>query len=248
MINLRTKEEIEKLRRSNRLVAQALLKVREAIKPGVRTAELDRIAEETIRKGGGRPAFKGYRGYPANLCVSVNEEVVHGIPGPRRLEEGDIVSLDLGVLMDGYYGDAAITVPVGEVSEEAKKLIEVTEEALHKGIEKARVGNRLYDISHAIQSWVESFGFSVVRDFVGHGIGRQLHEEPQVPNFGPPNQGPRLMVGMVLAIEPMVNAGGWQVKVREDGWTVVTADGSLSAHFEHTIAITEDGPDILSLP
>ena len=248
MINLRTKEEIEKLRRSNRLVAQALLKVREAIRPGVRTAELDRIAEETIRKGGGRPAFKGYRGYPANLCVSVNEEVVHGIPGPRRLEEGDIVSLDLGVLMDGYYGDAAITVPVGEVSEEAKKLIEVTEEALHKGIEKARVGNRLYDISHAIQSWVESFGFSVVRDFVGHGIGRQLHEEPQVPNFGPPNQGPRLMVGMVLAIEPMVNAGGWQVRVREDGWTVVTADGSLSAHFEHTIAITEDGPDILSLP
>ncbi|RLA79743.1 MAG: type I methionyl aminopeptidase [Deltaproteobacteria bacterium] len=248
MINLRTKEEIEKLRRSNRLVAQALLKVREAIRPGVTTAELDRIAEETIRKGGGRPAFKGYRGYPANLCVSVNEEVVHGIPGPRRLQEGDIVSLDLGVLMDGYYGDAAITVPVGKVSEEAQKLIEVTEEALHKGIEKARVGNRLYDISHAIQSWVESFGFSVVRDFVGHGIGRQLHEEPQVPNFGPPNQGPRLMVGMVLAIEPMVNAGGWQVKVREDGWTVVTADGSLSAHFEHTIAITEEGPDILSLP
>jgi len=248
MINLRTKEEIEKLRRSNRLVAQALLKVREAIRPGVTTAELDRIAEETIRKGGGRPAFKGYRGYPANLCVSVNEEVVHGIPGPRRLQEGDIVSLDLGVLMDGYYGDAAITVPVGKISEEAQKLIKVTEEALHKGIEKARVGNRLYDISHAIQSWVESFGFSVVRDFVGHGIGRQLHEEPQVPNFGPPNQGPRLMVGMVLAIEPMVNAGGWQVKVREDGWTVVTADGSLSAHFEHTIAITEEGPDILSLP
>lgn len=248
MINLRTKEEIEKLRRSNRLVAQALLKVREAIRPGVRTAELDRIAEETIRKGGGRPAFKGYRGYPANLCVSVNEEVVHGIPGPRRLQEGDIVSLDLGVLMDGYYGDAAITVPVGKISEEAQKLIKVTEEALHKGIEKARVGNRLYDISHAIQSWVESFGFSVVRDFVGHGIGRQLHEEPQVPNFGSPNQGPRLMVGMVLAIEPMVNAGGWQVKVREDGWTVVTADGSLSAHFEHTIAITEEGPDILSLP
>jgi len=248
MINLRTKEEIEKLRRSNRLVAQALLKVREAIRPGVTTAELDRIAEETIRKGGGRPAFKGYRGYPANLCVSVNEEVVHGIPGPRRLQEGDIVSLDLGVLMDGYYGDAAITVPVGKVSEEAQKLIEVTEEALHKGIEKARVGNRLYDISHAIQSWVESFGFSVVRDFVGHGIGRQLHEEPQVPNFGPPNQGPRLMVGMVLAIEPMVNAGGWQVRVREDGWPVVTADGSLSAHFEHTIAITEEGPDILSLP
>ena len=248
MINLRTKEEIEKLRRSSRLVAQALLKVREAIRPGVMTAELDRIAEETIRKGGGRPAFKGYRGYPANLCVSVNEEVVHGIPGPRRLQEGDIVSLDLGVLMDGYYGDAAITVPVGKVSEEAQKLIKVTEEALHKGIEKARVGNRLYDISHAIQSWVESFGFSVVRDFVGHGIGRQLHEEPQVPNFGPPNQGPRLMVGMVLAIEPMVNAGGWQVKVREDGWTVVTADGSLSAHFEHTIAITEEGPDILSLP
>ncbi|RLB02682.1 MAG: type I methionyl aminopeptidase [Deltaproteobacteria bacterium] len=248
MINIRTPQEIAKIRKSSSLVARALQKVREAIRPGVTTAELDRIAEETIRRGGGVPAFKGYRGFPASLCVSVNEEVVHGIPGRRRLKEGDIVSLDLGVLMDGYYGDAAITVPVGEVSELAKRLLQVTEEALYRGIEKARAGNRLFDISHAIQRWVEAAGFSVVRDFVGHGIGRALHEEPQVPNFGPPNQGPRLDVGMVLAIEPMVNTGTWRVRVLENGWTVVTADGGLSAHFEHTVAITEGGPEILSLP
>jgi len=248
MINIRTLQEIAKIRKSSSLVARALQKVREAIRPGVTTAELDRIAEETIRRGGGVPAFKGYRGFPASLCVSVNEEVVHGIPGRRRLKEGDIVSLDLGVLMDGYYGDAAITVPVGEVSELAKRLLQVTEEALYRGIEKARAGNRLFDISHAIQRWVEAAGFSVVRDFVGHGIGRALHEEPQVPNFGPPNQGPRLDVGMVLAIEPMVNTGTWRVRVLENGWTVVTADGGLSAHFEHTVAITEGGPEILSLP
>lgn len=248
MINIRTLQEIAKIRKSSSLVARALQRVREAIRPGVTTAELDRIAEETIRRGGGVPAFKGYRGFPASLCVSVNEEVVHGIPGGRRLKEGDIVSLDLGVLMDGYYGDAAITVPVGEVSELAKRLLQVTEEALYRGIEKARAGNRLFDISHAIQRWVEAAGFSVVRDFVGHGIGRALHEEPQVPNFGPPNQGPRLDVGMVLAIEPMVNTGTWRVRVLENGWTVVTADGGLSAHFEHTVAITEGGPEILSLP
>jgi len=248
MINIRTLQEIAKIRKSSSLVARALQRVREAIRPGVTTAELDRIAEETIRRGGGVPAFKGYRGFPASLCVSVNEEVVHGIPGRRRLKEGDIVSLDLGVLMDGYYGDAAITVPVGEVSELAKRLLQVTEEALYRGIEKARAGNRLFDISHAIQRWVEAAGFSVVRDFVGHGIGRALHEEPQVPNFGPPNQGPRLDVGMVLAIEPMVNTGTWRVRVLENGWTVVTADGGLSAHFEHTVAITEGGPEILSLP
>lgn len=248
MINIRTPQEIAKIRKSSSLVARALRKVREAIRPGITTAELDRIAEETIRRGGGVPAFKGYRGFPASLCVSVNEEVVHGIPGRRRLKEGDIVSLDLGVLMDGYYGDAAITVPVGEVSELAKRLLQVTEEALYRGIEKARAGNRLFDISHAIQRWVEAAGFSVVRDFVGHGIGRALHEEPQVPNFGPPNQGPRLDVGMVLAIEPMVNTGTWRVRVLENGWTVVTADGGLSAHFEHTVAITEGGPEILSLP
>lgn len=248
MINIRSPQEIAKIRKSSSLVARALEKVKEAIRPGVSTAELDRIAEETIKRGGGKPAFKGYRGFPASLCVSVNEEVVHGIPGKRRLKKGDIVSLDLGVLMDGYYGDAAITVPVGEISELAKRLLQVTEEALYRGIEKARAGNRLFDISHAIQRWVEAAGFSVVRDFVGHGIGRSLHEEPQVPNFGPPNQGPRLEAGMVLAIEPMVNTGTWRVKVLENGWTVVTADGGLSAHFEHTVAITEGDPEILSLP
>jgi len=230
------------------LVAQTLEALKGLISPGVTTEELDRFAEEFIRERGGIPAFKGYRGYPKTLCVSVNEEVVHGIPDKRRLKEGDIVSLDLGVVIDGYYGDAAITVAVGEVSEVAKRLIKVTEEALYKGIEQARPGNRLTDISHVIQRHVEEAGFSVVREFVGHGIGRQLHEEPQVPNFGPPNRGPLLEVGMVLAIEPMVNAGTWQVRISKNGWTVVTADGSLSAHFEHTVAITSNGPEILTLP
>jgi methionyl aminopeptidase len=247
MITIRTKREIEIMRKSNRLVAQVLQKLREAIKPGITTMELDKIAECSIRKAGAIPAFKGYRGYPASLCASVNEEVVHGIPGPRTLKEGDIVSLDLGAYLNGYYGDAAITFPVGTVNEEAKKLLEVTEKALYRGIEQAKSGNRLFDISHAIQSWVESFGFSVVRDFVGHGIGRNLHEEPQVPNFGSPHQGPRLSPGMVLAIEPMINVGTWEVKILKDGWTVVTSDGNLSAHFEHTIAITEGRPDILTL-
>lgn len=230
------------------MVAQTLEALKGLISPGVTTEELDRFAEEFIRERGGIPAFKGYRGYPKTLCVSVNEEVVHGIPDKRRLKEGDIVSLDLGVVIDGYYGDAAITVAVGEVSEVAKRLIKVTEEALYKGIEQARPGNRLTDISHVIQRHVEEAGFSVVREFVGHGIGRQLHEEPQVPNFGPPNRGPLLEVGMVLAIEPMVNAGTWQVRISKNGWTVVTADGSLSAHFEHTVAITSNGPEILTLP
>ncbi len=248
MINIRTKDEIEIMRQSNRLVAQVLRKLRAAIKPGITTRELNQIAERSIREAGATPAFKGYRGYPSSLCVSVNEEVVHGIPGPRRLKEGDIVSLDLGVYLNGYYGDAAITVPVGGVSQEVTRLVEETEQALYKGIGQAKGGNRLLDISHAIQAWVESFGFSVVRDFVGHGIGRNLHEDPQVPNFGPPHHGPRLLPGMVLAIEPMINIGTWEVKVLKDGWTAVTADGSLSAHFEHTIAITDGGPDILSLP
>lgn len=248
MIYLKSREEIEKIRKACRLVAQALERLRAAIRPGVTTEELDRVAEDFIRRHGGLPAFKGYRGYPKSLCVSVNEEVVHGIPGDRRLKEGDIVSLDLGVIMDGYYGDAAITVPVGRVSELAQRLLKVTEEALYRGIEQARPGNRLTDISHAIQRHVEAAGFSVVRDFVGHGIGRELHEDPQVPNFGPPNQGPRLRPGMVLAIEPMVNAGTWRVKILENQWTVVTADGELSAHFEHTVAVTEDGPEILTLP
>jgi methionyl aminopeptidase len=248
MINIRTPQEIEIMRQNNRLVAHVLQKLKEAIKPDITTVELDQLAERAIREAGATPAFKGYRGYPASLCVSINEEVVHGIPGPRRLQEGEIVSLDVGVYRDGYYGDAAITVPVGKVSQQAARLLEVTQQALAKGIEQATHGNRLLDISHAIQSWVESRGFSVVRDFVGHGIGRELHEDPQVPNFGPPHHGPRLRPGMVLAIEPMINVGTWEVKILEDGWTVVTADKSLSAHFEHTIAISDGKPDILSLP
>jgi methionyl aminopeptidase len=248
MIHIRTPQEIEIMRPSNRLVAQVLQRLREAIKPDVTTDELDQWAERFIRAAGATPAFKGYRGYPATLCVSINEEVVHGIPGPRRLKEGEIVSLDVGAFLNGYYGDAAITVPVGKVSEEAAMLLEVAQQALSQGIEQARDGNRLFDISFAIQSWVESHGFSVVRDFVGHGIGRNLHEDPQVPNFGTPHQGPRLRPGMVLAIEPMVNVGRWEVKVLPDGWTVTTADKRLSAHFEHTIAIMDKEADILSLP
>jgi methionyl aminopeptidase len=247
MINIRTPQEIEIMRQNNRLVAHVLQRLKEAIKPGITTEELDQLAERTIREAGATPAFKGYRGYPASLCVSINEEVVHGIPGPRRLQEGEIVSLDVGVYRNEYYGDAAITVPVGKVSEQAERLLEVTQQALSKGIEQATHGNRLLDIAHAIQSWVESQGFSVVRDFVGHGIGRALHEDPQVPNFGPPHHGPRLRPGMVLAIEPMINVGTWKVNILEDGWTVITADKSLSAHFEHTIAISDGKPDILSL-
>jgi methionyl aminopeptidase len=248
MIHIKTPAEIEIMRQSNRVVARTLQKLREAIKPGVTTKELDQIAERAIREAGAEPAFKGYRGYPASLCVSINEEVVHGIPDSRSLREGEIVSMDLGALLNGYYGDAAITVPVGLVSDEAQQLLEVTQQALAKGIEQATHGNRLFDISHAIQSWVEAHGLSVVRDYVGHGIGRSLHEDPQVPNFGAPHHGPRLRPGMVLAIEPMINVGTWQVKVLDDGWTVVTADRSLSAHFEHTIAITDGKADILSLP
>jgi methionyl aminopeptidase len=248
MIHIRTPQEVEIMRRSNRLVAQVLRRLREAIKPGCSTEELDQIAERSIRAAGATPAFKGYRGYPATLCVSINEQIVHGIPGPRQLRAGEIVSLDAGVFLDGYYGDAAITVPVEAVSAEAARLLEVTQQALSVGIEQAKDGNRLSDISHAIQSWVELHGFSVVRDFVGHGIGRDLHEDPQIPNFGAPHQGPRLRPGMVLAIEPMVNAGTWEVKVLPDGWTVSTVDKGLSAHFEHTIAITDGEADILSLP
>ncbi|OGP81163.1 MAG: type I methionyl aminopeptidase [Deltaproteobacteria bacterium RBG_16_54_11] len=248
MIHIRTPKEIEIMRESNRLVAQVLQRLSDAIKPGVTTKELDHLAERLIRTAGATPAFKGYRGYPATLCVSIDEEVVHGIPVSRQLKQGEIVSLDVGAFLNEYYGDAAITVPVGKVSKEAVRLLEVSRQALAKGIEQARDGNRLLDISYAIQSWVESHGFSVVRDFVGHGIGRNLHEDPQVPNFGPPHAGPRLRPGMVLAIEPMINVGTWEVKVLDDGWTVVTADGRLSAHFEHTIAITEKEADILSLP
>ncbi|MGZ3558409.1 MAG: type I methionyl aminopeptidase [Thermodesulfobacteriota bacterium] len=247
MIIIKSPREIEQLKRSNAIVAEVFGKLKGMIVPGVTTRELDQIAEDYIRLKGARPAFKGYRGFPASLCTSINEEVVHGIPGQRRLKEGDIIGLDVGVNYQGYFGDAAITFPVGEVDVEAKRLLEVTEKALYIGIEKAKVGNRLFDISYAIQKWVESHEFSVVRDFVGHGIGRELHEDPQVPNFGAPHQGPRLEKGMVFSLEPMVNEGAYEVRVLSDGWTVVTADGKRSAHFEHTIALTENGAEILSI-
>jgi methionyl aminopeptidase len=248
MIHLKSKREIEILRESNQIVVCAFKALEKMIRPGISTMELNRVADREIRKKGAEPAFKGYRGYPASICASINEQVVHGIPNKRRLREGDIISIDLGVLYSGFYGDAAKTFAIGKVGQQTNRLLQVTEEALYKGIDKARVGNRLRDISEAIQSWVESHGFSVVREFVGHGIGRQLHEEPQVPNFVTPDYGTRrLEEGMVIALEPMVNIGSSRVKVLSDGWTAVTVDGSLSAHFEHSIAVTGDGPDILSL-
>ena len=247
MIIIKSPREIEQLKKSNAIVAEVFEKLKGMIAPGITTKELDQVAEEYILSKGGRPAFKGYRGFPATLCISINEEVVHGIPGQRRLKEGDIVSIDVGVNFAGYFGDSAITLPVGEVDLESKRLLEVTEKALTLGIEKAKIGNRLFDISYAIQRWVESRGFSVVRDFVGHGIGKDLHEEPQIPNFGSPHQGPRLEKGMVFALEPMVNEGTYEVRVLSDGWTVVTADGKRSAHFEHTISINDDGAEILSI-
>lgn len=217
-------------------------------KPGVTTGEIDRFAESRIKELGAKPAFKGYHGFPGCVCISVNEEVVHGIPSTRRpLKEGDIVGIDFGVIYDGWYGDSARTVPIGRISSEAQKLIDVTRDSLQKGIDQCREGNRVFDIGHAVQKHVEAFGYSVVREFVGHGIGRALHEEPQVPNYGPKGKGMPLKVGMVLAIEPMINAGGHEVKVLSDGWTAVTADRSLSAHFEHTVAITQRGPEILTL-
>lgn len=243
----KSKAEIEKIRASSRLVAETLQRLSEAIQPGRTTIELDRLAESCVTKHGAVPAFKGYRGFPASVCVSINEEVVHGIPSSsRRLEEGDIVSLDFGVLKDGYYGDAALTVPVGDVSDEAQRLLRIARESLYNGIDQAKEGAHLGDISHAIQKHAEGAGYFVVRAFVGHGIGAHLHEAPQVPNFGPPGQGPTLRSGMVLAIEPMVNAGTHDVRTLDDKWTVVTADRSLSAHFEHTVAITNNGTEILT--
>lgn len=242
MIILKTPEEIQTMTKASSLVADTLRSLVPRIKPGVTTEELDQFAEDFIRSRGGIPAFKGYRSYPKTLCTSVNEEVVHGIPSRRVLKEGDIIGLDLGAIVDGFYGDSALTVAVGSIPPKVAELLKVTEEALYKGIEKAVVGNRLSDISHAIQNHAEAAGFSIVTDFVGHGIGRQLHEEPQVPNYGKPGQGPRLQVGMVLAIEPMVTMGDAAVRVLEDQWTAVTRDGSLAAHFEHTIAIQEEGP------
>jgi len=245
-IILKSPEEIKTMRRAGAIVAEVLALLKGKVKPGVTTLELEKIAEEETKKRKALPAFKGYKGYPYCLCTSINEQVVHGMPSKRALNEGDILSVDFGVRFEGFYGDSAITVPVGKVSKDAERLIRVTEESLGKAIEAARAGNRLYDISSAVQTHVESHGLSVVREFVGHGIGRELHEPPQVPNFGIPGQGVRLKVGMVLAIEPMINVGGWAIKVLGDGWTAVTADGSLSAHFEHTVAITEDGPLVLS--
>jgi methionyl aminopeptidase len=242
MIILKTPAEIEIMARASRVVAETLEILKNEVKSGITTDELDRIAEREIRARGAIPAFKGYRNYPKTLCVSVNDQVVHGIPSGRRLQEGDIVGLDLGAIVGGYYGDSAITVPVGPIDPQTERLIRVTEQALSLGIQQAVVGNRLSDISHAIQRHVEAAGYSVVTDFVGHGIGRQLHEEPQVPNYGSPGQGPRLQVGMVLAIEPMVNMGGSGVRILDDQWTAVTKDGTLSAHFEHTIVVQPSGP------
>ena len=246
MILLKSRQEIAKMEVANRIVAEVPEGVKEKIKPGIETRELDELAEEMCRRRQVEPAFKGYRGYPASICVSVNEEVVHGIPGPRRLQAGDLVSVDFGVRYDGYYGDAAITVPVGEVSPRAQALMEATEKSLYAGLAMLKVGNRLSDISHAVQEVVEGAGFGIIRDFVGHGIGRSLHEDPQIPNFGPPGRGPKLQAGMTLAIEPMVSMGSWQVRILEDGWTAVTQDGSYAAHFEHSVALTENGVLILS--
>ncbi|KPU26780.1 methionine aminopeptidase [Caloranaerobacter sp. TR13] len=247
MIIIKSKREIEKMRRAGRLVAETHAFLQQFIKPGITTKELNRIAEDFILKNNGRPAFKGYNGYPASICTSVNEEVVHGIPGLKKLKDGDIISIDIGVIVDGYYGDSAKTYPVGNASKEALRLIKVTEESFYEGIKFAKVGYRLSDISHAIQKYVEKNGFSVVRDFVGHGIGQKMHEDPQIPNFGPPGKGPRLKEGMVLAIEPMVNAGTYHVRILSDNWTVVTFDGKLSSHYEHTIAITDGEPEILTV-
>ncbi|MEN6332508.1 MAG: type I methionyl aminopeptidase [Smithella sp.] len=246
MVILKLPEEIERARASSQIVAEVLNKLRDKVKPGVATKELDRFAEEIALKRGAKPAFKGYRGYPYSLCTSVNEEVVHGMPSERMLKEGDIISLDFGVFYKGFFGDAAITLPVGKIAGSAQKLIEVTEQSLYAGIEQAKEGNRLGDISSSVQHIVEAPGFSVVRDFVGHGIGRNLHEDPQIPNYGKKGRGIELKSGMILAIEPMVNQGDYKVIILKDGWTVVTEDGKLSAHFEHSVAITENGPDILS--
>jgi methionyl aminopeptidase len=247
MINIKNHKEIELMRKAGKIVAETLLLVGEKVQPGITTAELDSIAEEFITKHGAKPSFKGLYGFPASLCISVNEQVVHGIPGGYVLKEGDIVSVDCGAEIDGFHGDAARTFAVGNISDEARKLIQVTEESFFRGIELARIGNNLTDISHEIQSYVEASGFSVVRDFVGHGIGKSVHEDPEVPNFGRPGRGPKLVAGMTLAIEPMVNIGTYRVTTLGDDWTVITADKSLSAHYENTVVILPDGPEILTL-
>ena len=247
MIVCRSAAELEQMREAGRLVGEVLTELAAAVAPGVSTADLDELAEKRIRQAGATPAFKGYHGYPATICSSINDEVIHGIPSGRRvLNEGDIISIDVGASLDGYFGDSALTLPVGKISEPAAALLRVTEEALYKAIDEAKPGNRVSDIGHAVQKHVEAYGFSVVREFVGHGIGQRMHEEPQIPNYGEPGHGPRLAEGMVLAIEPMVNAGTAAVKVLADGWTAVTRDKSLSAHFEHTVAVTAGEPWILT--
>jgi methionyl aminopeptidase len=246
MIVCKSPAELERMKAANQLVAEVLAALREAVRPGVTTGDLDAMAESHIRAGGGEPAFKGYHGFPATICASVNEEVIHGIPSQRELVEGDVISIDLGAVLDGFYGDSAITVPVGRVSERAAELLQVTEESLHRAIAQVKVGARISDLGHAVQQHVEQHGFSVVREFVGHGIGSRLHEDPQIPNYGVPGRGPRLAEGMVLAIEPMVNMGEPAVRVLGDRWTAVTKDGQLSAHFEHTVAVTKAGALVLT--
>lgn len=247
MITIKSKREISLMRDSGRVAASVLEELKRVIEPGVTTAELDKVAEKMIRRAGGEPAFLGYQGFPASICASINSEVVHGIPGLRRLKEGDIISIDLGVVLKGYYSDTAITFGVGRISPQAVRLLDVTRESLEKGIAAMSAGGHLSDISHAVQKHVESNGFSVVYSYAGHGIGTAMHEEPQVPNLGPPGHGPKLQRGMALAIEPMVNLGAAEVEVDDDGWTVRTKDGSLSAHFEHSVALGEDGPEILTI-
>lgn len=246
MIVLKSPEEIARMRTAGRMVAEILAMLREKVVPGITTFELDRIAETECVRRGAKPAFKGYGGFPFSICASPNEKVVHGFADDRPMREGEILSIDFGVVYDGFYGDAAITVPVGNIDQEKDHLLRVTEESLRRAVQVCYPGGRLSDISHAVQSYVEAQGFSVVREFVGHGIGRKLHEGPQIPNFGPPGQGPRLKTGMTLAIEPMINAGAPGVRVLEDGWTAVTTDGRPSAHFEHTVAITDKGSEILT--
>lgn len=247
MIIAKSAAEIEVMREAGRITARALDAVSSAVRPGATTADLDAIAEDVIVKAGARPAFKGYHGFPATLCTSVNDQVVHGIPGGRVLKEGEIVSVDCGAIVDGYYGDSARTFPVGQVSAAANRLMDVTKRSLEAGIARCRPGMRLYDVSAAVQEVAEAAGFSVVREYVGHGIGRSMHEDPQVPNYGKAGTGPTLRTGMVLAIEPMINAGAADVRSLDDGWTVVTLDGAMSAHFEHTVAVTEDGPLVLTV-
>jgi methionyl aminopeptidase len=247
VIEIKTPAELESMRRASRVVAEVLSQLQPLVKPGVSTAELDKFAEKRVRELGAVPAFLGYRGYPATLCVSINEEIVHGIPSPKRfVKAGDIVSLDMGAVANGFYGDAALTVAAGEISPEARRLMDVTRESLARALSAVKAGARLGDVSHAVQKYAEENGMSVVREFTGHGIGRRLHEEPSIPNFGRPGSGPALKAGMTLAIEPMLCLGRADVVVKNDGWTAVSADGSLAAHFEHTVAVTEDGCEILT--